>query len=125
MITMETPGLDSVLAAISKDFERLGLRGGTLEAKWTFGGPAADYAVIVHENLEAHHPVGEAEYVKREILEREPHFTSDLASRQAEGVPTAMAVQEIGEIYLGGMKGRTPVKTGALRESGVFTLEIR
>jgi hypothetical protein len=29
-----------------------------------FGGPAASYAVYVHENLQAHHPVGQAKYLE-------------------------------------------------------------
>ena len=54
-----------------------------------FGGPAgtgnqqggsnwkdAGYALIVHENLEAHHPVGNAEYLKRPL---------DAAKRGMEG----------------------------------------
>lgn len=29
-----------------------------------FGGPAAPYAFYVHENLEAHHPIGSAKYLE-------------------------------------------------------------
>jgi hypothetical protein len=32
-----------------------------------FGGPAVSYAVPVHENLRAHHPVGHAKFLERPL----------------------------------------------------------
>jgi hypothetical protein len=50
------------------------LEGDTLTVTLTFGGPAANgeevhYAVYVHENLTARHPVGEAKFLERPVLE--------------------------------------------------------
>lgn len=33
-----------------------------------FGGAAASYAVIVHENLQARHPLGQAKYLEQPML---------------------------------------------------------
>ena len=68
---------------------------GTLRASHTFrtkiladdvvatisvGGPAASYAVHVHENLKARHPVGEAKFLEKSINERRP-IAEKLAAR--------------------------------------------
>jgi hypothetical protein len=46
-----------------------------------FGGPAAPYAVIVHEDLDAHHPVGNAKYVERPLLESAPFLPERIGRR--------------------------------------------
>ncbi len=38
----------------------------------SYGGAAATYAVIVHEDLTVHHPVGQAKYLERPVLEMAP-----------------------------------------------------
>ncbi len=48
-----------------------------------FGGVAAPYAAIVHEDLDAHHPVGQAKYLESTLLESAPHMASRVASRLA------------------------------------------
>lgn len=40
---------------------------GFLEWAVTFGGPAAPYAVFVHEDLKAHHRVGEAKFLEKAL----------------------------------------------------------
>jgi hypothetical protein len=53
------------------------IEGDLVSVELGYGGPAAPYAVIVHENLEAHHPHGMAKYLevpfdaaKRGMLDR-------------------------------------------------------
>ena len=46
-----------------------------------FGGPAAPYALEVHENLEAYHPRGQAKYLESVILESAPHMAQRIARR--------------------------------------------
>lgn len=46
-----------------------------------FGGPAAPYAVYVHENLEAFHPVGQAKFLESTLLESVPHLPARIARR--------------------------------------------
>jgi hypothetical protein len=47
----------------------------------TVGGVAAPYAIWVHENLEAFHPVGEAKFLERTILESKPFLARRIAHR--------------------------------------------
>lgn len=44
------------------------------------GGPAADYAVYVHEDLSKRHPVGEAKFLEKAVLEEASTFDQDLAA---------------------------------------------
>lgn len=46
-----------------------------------YGGAAEDYAVIVHEDLEAFHPVGQAKYLESVLLESAPYIAGRLARR--------------------------------------------
>jgi hypothetical protein len=46
-----------------------------------FGGPAADYAVYVHENLEAHHPTGQAKFLESVLVESAPSLPKRIAER--------------------------------------------
>ncbi len=45
------------------------------------GGPAAPYAIYVHEDLEAEHPVGQAKFIESVIMEVRPHLAARLAKR--------------------------------------------
>ena len=54
--------------------------GKDLVIRLVFGGPASDYAAAVHENLTAHHEVGQAKYLESVILERRAGFSREVAS---------------------------------------------
>jgi hypothetical protein len=45
-----------------------------------FGGTAVDYAVPVHEDLEAFHRVGQAKYVEQPLAESAAHFADRVAA---------------------------------------------
>lgn len=45
------------------------------------GGPAAPYAVHVHENLEAYHPNGQAKFLESTIRESAKHMASRVGKR--------------------------------------------
>jgi hypothetical protein len=47
----------------------------------TVGGPSAPYAVYVHENLAAHHHVGQAKFLESAIKEAAPTFAASVARR--------------------------------------------
>lgn len=53
--------------------------GQTVEVIAGFGGPASEYAVFVHENLNASHPVGEAKFLERPFLEAAPNMPRNMA----------------------------------------------
>lgn len=42
--------------------------GGTVEVVMAYGGPAAPYAAIQHENMEFHHTTGGPKYLERPLL---------------------------------------------------------
>jgi hypothetical protein len=54
------------------------------EVKLVFGDAAVSYAVPVHENLEAHHEVGEAKFLERALLEALPTLVGRVARRLRE-----------------------------------------
>lgn len=54
-----------------------------VEVKLAFGGPAAPYALAVHENMEAFHANGEAKFLERTLNESVPHMAGRLARRIA------------------------------------------
>jgi len=45
------------------------------------GGPAAPYAVYVHENLTAFHKVGQAKFLESVIMESRPYIAARVARR--------------------------------------------
>jgi bacteriophage HK97-gp10 putative tail-component len=57
------------------------IQGRDITVRITAGGPAAPYALYVHENLEADHPVGQAKYMESVINESHSSWTARLAKR--------------------------------------------
>jgi len=55
--------------------------GNTIEVAIKVGGPAAPYAVTVHEDLEAHHKVGQAKFLESTLRESAPFMLERVASR--------------------------------------------
>ncbi len=45
------------------------------------GGPAEDYAIVQHEDLDLHHDEGQAKYVESVILESKGHLMERVARR--------------------------------------------
>lgn len=51
------------------------------------GGPSAPYAIYVHENPDAIHPVGQYKYIESVLVESQPHMGARVAARmRAEGM---------------------------------------
>lgn len=57
------------------------VEGQRIWTKIVAGGPAASYAAIVHENLEAFHKVGQAKYLESVIMESRPFMAARVAKR--------------------------------------------
>lgn len=65
------------------------VRGRTISTAIVAGGPAAPYALIVHEDLDAFHPTGEAKYIERPLMESAPNFAARVGRRAGvDGGPT-------------------------------------
>jgi hypothetical protein len=55
--------------------------GQDVSVRITVGGPAAPYAVPVHENLDAFHKVGQAKFLESTILESRSSMAERIAKR--------------------------------------------
>lgn len=62
------------------------VRGSTLTIEWGFGGAAEDYAIYVHEDLDAWHRVGNAKFVERPLKEAEPYLMARIATDWANNL---------------------------------------
>jgi hypothetical protein len=62
------------------------IEGHTITVTMGFGGGAVDYAVYVHENLEARHNVGRAKFMERVLLDTQDQIPAMLlAEIEADG----------------------------------------
>jgi hypothetical protein len=57
------------------------ISGRKISVELGFGGAASEYAVIVHENMDAHHPVGQAKFLESVLQESAPYLADRLARR--------------------------------------------
>lgn len=86
-------------------------------------GYTAAYAVYVHEDLEARHPVGQAKFLEQPMRQLAPVLSQMIADALKRGVKLTAA------LYLAGLKlqaasqALTPVDTGALRASAFTRVE--
>lgn len=60
--------------------------GRNLTVELKFGGPAAPYAVAVHENEEVFHRVGQAKFLESVLYESAPHLAQRIAARASNFV---------------------------------------
>jgi hypothetical protein len=65
------------------------LEGGALSVRILVGGPAAPYALPVHERLDVDHPIGEAKFLENSLLEA----SSGLGERVARRIDLARAAR--------------------------------
>lgn len=56
-------------------------QGARIAVTMGFGGAAAPYAVVVHENLEAFHRVGQAKFLESTLRESAPYMAERIARR--------------------------------------------
>lgn len=61
--------------------EPTSVRGGVISASIIAGGPEAPYAVIVHEDMEAHHPRGQAKFIEQPLRESAGHMAERIKRR--------------------------------------------
>ena len=55
--------------------------GKNTSVKLGYGGPSVDYALKVHEDLEAFHKVGQAKYLESVLMESAPYLLQRIANR--------------------------------------------
>lgn len=55
------------------------IQGRDISVRLVFGGPAAPYALYVHEDLDAHHTVGQAKFLESVLNESRPFLAARIA----------------------------------------------
>lgn len=109
------------LGDLAQKLDRLAAQCGSAgphDVAWVFGGPAAPYAIYVHENLEAHHSVGGPLFLTGPLFEAIPNASAEIARLIDSGLSIDAAVRTWAELRMTEMKRVTPVEYGTLRESG-------
>jgi len=76
------------------------------------------YAIYVHENLEARHPVGQAKYLEQPMREMRRELLQYISSELRKKRPLIDVLLEAGNSLLAASQELVPVDTGALKSSG-------
>jgi hypothetical protein len=79
--SMRRTPVDTGALRASHEVTKPKIEGRDISVSIQVGGPAAEYAVIVHEDLEADHPVGQAKFLESTIRESAPFLGQRLAKR--------------------------------------------
>lgn len=79
-----------VLTGALRDSHETILFEGEARVTITVGGSDAPYAIYVHENLSANHPIGQAKFLETALLEAVP----EMAGRIASSIDLDAAVKE-------------------------------
>ncbi len=93
---------------------RMAARAGNKKAQVQYG---QDYAIYVHENLEAHHPVGQAKYLSQPAREMRRELAQTVAQTVARGGTTEEGLLRSGLKLQRASQKLVPVDTGALKNS--------
>jgi hypothetical protein len=83
-------------------------------------GYTANYAVYVHENLQAHHTVGEAKFLEGPARRMSRQLGEIVLARKRQGMTTAQALVIAGLTLQRASQQLCPVDTGNMR-AGAFT----
>jgi hypothetical protein len=79
--SMRRTPVDTGALRASHETERPVVERGQVSVRIVVGGPAAPYAVPVHERVEVHHPVGQAKFLESTIMESAPFMAERIAKR--------------------------------------------
>lgn len=82
-----------------------------------------NYALVVHENLEAFHPVGQAKYLEQPARENQRRYAEIVEKALQQGKTVSQALLLAGLALQRDAQLLTPVDTGLLRNSATTTLE--
>lgn len=89
-------------------------------------GYSASYAIYVHENLEAHHPIGQAKYLESAVRQYSGRVADIVRTEMSKpDVDLTQALMKGGEFLLAESKKLVPVDTGFLRDSGYIHIGRR
>lgn len=80
-------------------------------------GYTQEYAIYVHEDLEAFHPVGQAKYLEQPYRQMLPELKRIIAKAKAAGMPLIQSLLLAGLRLQRESQLLVPVDTGALKNS--------
>ena len=95
--------------------------GGEQDVSVSFG---TDYAIYVHENLEAHHTTGEAKYLEKAVL-RNIDAAQSMIEKRTQSTNLGLAMYTAGLLIQREAQKLTPVDTGQLKASARTQMEAR
>lgn len=78
--------VDTGALRASHEVGRPKFSGRDISVEISVGGPAAEYAPFVHENLQARHPVGRAKFLETALNEAKPGLAKRLGDRVVKGL---------------------------------------
>lgn len=116
-ISGKVTGVSQVLANFKK-LETKAMRDSQSAVGVGFGGEEAFYALYVHENIQAHHPIGQAKFLEQPMRTMRRQMTEMIARYLKAGKPMEQALFYAGNALLQAAIALCPIKTGALRRSG-------
>jgi len=79
---------------------------------------SADYAVLIHENMELFHPNGQAKFLETALRTTAKQVNATVAKELAKGATMEEALLAGDAIILDASNALVPVQTGNLRDSG-------
>lgn len=88
-------------------------------------GFAQTYSVYVHEDLEAHHTVGNAQFLMRAIRSNKPLIKSVIVAALQRGRSFLQAMLQAGTVIRKAAQAQTPVDTGSLKMSAYVCRQER
>jgi len=94
-----------------------GLRGKYAKQPKVTVGYATDYAVYVHENLEAYHPVGEAKFLEKPARQYRRQMGQQVRKAIRAGSTVQEAMVKAAEFLKEKSQALCPVDTGMLKDS--------
>ena len=86
-------------------------------------GYTQNYAIYVHENLNAKHPVGKAKFLEDPFKELSPKAGRIVAAHMKQGKTLEEAIVLLGLLLQRNSQEEVPIDTGALRASAFTRLE--
>ena len=86
-------------------------------------GYSAAYALFVHENLQAHHDVGQAKFLETPAREKQSQMAKIISKGMKAGMTPVQAMYAAGLYLQGESQKLCPVATGFLRNSANTRVE--
>lgn len=118
MMRLETDGVQGILSFLQKKVQEAGKDVDVVV------GYDKDYAIYVHENLEAFHkPPTQAKFLEQPLREMRPQAVKLLSALMKRGMTLGQALFQVGLEVQRRSQELCPVDTGALRASAYTRVE--